>query len=465
MAERSQEGAAAAGTIDLGGDLTVNRLGFGAMRITGDGIWGDPRDHDEAVAVLRRAVELGVNLIDTADSYGPEVSETVDRRGAVPVPGRRGDRHEGRARATGTRTVDAERPTGTPRARLRRQPASVCAWSRSPSTNSTALIRRSPSRTPSAPSSSSRTRARSATSGCPTSPRTSSAAPSSSPRSCRSRTATTSPTAAPSRWSTSANRNRSPSSRTPRSWASPTFRPSRDVAERHDATEHQVALAWLLARSPAMLPIPGTGSRSHLEDNVAAARLRAQRRRGRLAHGRARLTLLPVGSSHDPLSREVRRGHVSAPNSRISGVVPGTSGTSGDWPNHRMHEQVAVGEVVQGPPGQPEVPADVGHHLHRGGLRAGAPRRQEVPPPPESFEQFDGSGGAPARWRLALRAEPAEAQQPPLVMRPEPAHLGVIGEHAGEEQGKVAEAAIHAGTLILRDDGQQLPPAAPDRAR
>ncbi|MBA2447237.1 MAG: aldo/keto reductase, partial [Chloroflexi bacterium] len=65
------------GTLTLGGDLTVRRLGFGAMRITGDGVWGEPADRDGAIAVLRRAVELGVNLIDTADSYGPDVSESL----------------------------------------------------------------------------------------------------------------------------------------------------------------------------------------------------------------------------------------------------------------------------------------------------------------------------------------------------------------------------------------------------
>jgi pyridoxine 4-dehydrogenase len=73
----SQPSAAAAGTIDVGGDLTVNRLGYGAMRITGDGIWGEPKDREQAKAALRRAVELGVNFIDTADSYGPDVSETL----------------------------------------------------------------------------------------------------------------------------------------------------------------------------------------------------------------------------------------------------------------------------------------------------------------------------------------------------------------------------------------------------
>jgi pyridoxine 4-dehydrogenase len=67
------------GTFRLGGDLPVHRLGFGAMRITGEGIWGPPADHDEAIRVLRRAVELGVTLIDTADSYGPYVSEDLIR--------------------------------------------------------------------------------------------------------------------------------------------------------------------------------------------------------------------------------------------------------------------------------------------------------------------------------------------------------------------------------------------------
>jgi pyridoxine 4-dehydrogenase len=78
--------ADAAGTIDLGGDLTINRLGYGAMRITGDGIWGEPKSRDEAKAVLRRAVEVGVNFIDTADSYGPDVSETLIAEALHPYP-------------------------------------------------------------------------------------------------------------------------------------------------------------------------------------------------------------------------------------------------------------------------------------------------------------------------------------------------------------------------------------------
>ena len=73
-------------TFLLGGDLPVYRLGFGAMRITGDGVWGPPRDRDEALRVLRRAVELGVNLIDTAESYGPYVSEELIAEALHPYP-------------------------------------------------------------------------------------------------------------------------------------------------------------------------------------------------------------------------------------------------------------------------------------------------------------------------------------------------------------------------------------------
>lgn len=79
--------AAASGTFALGGDLTVHRLGYGAMRITGPGVWGPPADHDGALAVLRRAVELGVDFIDTADSYGPEDSENLIREALHPYTG------------------------------------------------------------------------------------------------------------------------------------------------------------------------------------------------------------------------------------------------------------------------------------------------------------------------------------------------------------------------------------------
>ncbi len=77
---------AAAGTISLGSELSVNRLGFGAMRLTGEGIWGPPKDRASALTVLRRAVELGVNFIDTADSYGPNVSEELIAEALAPYP-------------------------------------------------------------------------------------------------------------------------------------------------------------------------------------------------------------------------------------------------------------------------------------------------------------------------------------------------------------------------------------------
>ena len=86
MSESRPLNAGQAGTIDVGGDLTVNRLGFGAMRITGHGIWGPPPDRDVAKAVVRRAVELGVNFIDTADSYGPHVSEEILAEALYPYP-------------------------------------------------------------------------------------------------------------------------------------------------------------------------------------------------------------------------------------------------------------------------------------------------------------------------------------------------------------------------------------------
>ena len=83
---KRESSASLAGTVSLGGELSVNRVGFGAMRLTGDGIWGAPRDRGRALAVLRRAVELDVNFIDTADSYGPDVSEEVIAEALYPYP-------------------------------------------------------------------------------------------------------------------------------------------------------------------------------------------------------------------------------------------------------------------------------------------------------------------------------------------------------------------------------------------
>ncbi|HMI50930.1 MAG TPA: aldo/keto reductase [Candidatus Saccharimonadales bacterium] len=78
--------AAKSGQFAIGGELTINRLGFGAMRITGKGIWGEPRDRTECIRVLRRAMDLGINFIDTADSYGPAVSEEIIAEALHPYP-------------------------------------------------------------------------------------------------------------------------------------------------------------------------------------------------------------------------------------------------------------------------------------------------------------------------------------------------------------------------------------------
>ena len=86
MQEIQRRPAEASGLFNIGGDLKVYRLGFGTMRLTGPGIWGPPRDRQEALAVLRRALDLGINLIDTADSYGPEVSESLIAEALFPYP-------------------------------------------------------------------------------------------------------------------------------------------------------------------------------------------------------------------------------------------------------------------------------------------------------------------------------------------------------------------------------------------
>lgn len=86
MQATDQQPATQAGTITIGGDLTVNRMAYGAMRITGEGIWGPPKDHDECIRVLKRSLELGINFIDTADSYGPHVSEELIAEALHPYP-------------------------------------------------------------------------------------------------------------------------------------------------------------------------------------------------------------------------------------------------------------------------------------------------------------------------------------------------------------------------------------------
>ena len=109
-------------TFKIGGDLEVRRLGFGAMRITGDGIWGPPDDPDSARALLRRVVELGINLIDTADSYGPEVSENLIAEALHPYPDGPRDRHQGRLDPYRAGRVAARRAARAPAGGLRGEP-------------------------------------------------------------------------------------------------------------------------------------------------------------------------------------------------------------------------------------------------------------------------------------------------------------------------------------------------------
>src|SRR6266542_3846456 len=167
MSEVKSVHAGMAGTIDVGGDLTVNRLGFGAMRVTGDGIWGQPADRDQAKAVLRRAVEVGVDFIDTADSYGPHVSEELISQALHPYPADLVIATKGGLERTGP----GRWPTnGRPEHLIE-----VCEGSlrrlkleQILSTSSTGPIPRCRWRTRSVHSSPSRSRARSGTSGCPT---------------------------------------------------------------------------------------------------------------------------------------------------------------------------------------------------------------------------------------------------------------------------------------------------------
>src|SRR3954449_13072981 len=102
--------ATASGTFKIGGDLEVTRLGYGAMRITGEGIWGPPKDHDQAIEVLKKLPELGVDFIDTANSYGPYVSEELIREALHPYEGMSVATKAGLTR----QGPDAWRPVGRP---------------------------------------------------------------------------------------------------------------------------------------------------------------------------------------------------------------------------------------------------------------------------------------------------------------------------------------------------------------
>jgi pyridoxine 4-dehydrogenase len=265
--------AAAAGTIALGGELGVNRMGFGAMRLTGPGVWGPPKDPKEAVRVLQRAVELGVNFIDTADSYGPHVSEQLIADALYPYPGLVIATKGGFERPGPGRWVMNGRPEYL-RAqlegsleRLRRDYLDVYQLHRIdpkvPEEEQFATLRAFRDEGLirqvglSEVSEEEVERAR---------------------RVVPIVSVQNEYNIADRKWEAEvdycAREGMAFIPWFPLSAGSLENPVLEQVAARHGATVFQIALAWLLARSPSMLVIPGTSSVEHLEENVAAAEIR-----------------------------------------------------------------------------------------------------------------------------------------------------------------------------------------------
>lgn len=270
MTNVPSSGAAAAGTIDVGGDLTVNRLGFGAMRITGSGVWGDPPDVDEAKAVLRRAVELGVNFIDTADSYGPEVSERLIAETLAPYPDDLVIATKGGLERTGPNEWPVngkpEHLKAACEGSLRRlgvEQIALYQWHRPdhdvPLEDSVAALVELKDEGKIRHLGISNV----------------------TEKQLRQVQAITPVVSIQNRYNIGDRRSEAIIDLCEQEdmaflpWAPiqgiDDVSVLDEIAERHDATKRQTALAWLLARSPAMVVIPGTGSIAHLEDNVAAA--------------------------------------------------------------------------------------------------------------------------------------------------------------------------------------------------
>ncbi len=267
---RKELSAAHAGTIALGGDLTVARLGFGAMRITGDGIWGEPPDRDRAKATLRRALELGVTFVDTADSYGPEVSETLIAEALYPYPddlviatkGGLVRPGPGKWEADGRPEYLREVCEGSLR-RLRLEQIPLYQFHRpdpkvpvAESVGALAELKAAGKIRHIGVSNFSVQQLHEVQGITPIA-------------SVQNRYN------AADRASDSVVDLCEQEGLAFLPWApiqqTDTNTAVADAARRHDATPHQIVIAWLLARSPAILPIPGTGSPDHLEANVAAA--------------------------------------------------------------------------------------------------------------------------------------------------------------------------------------------------
>ena len=273
MAASNGATAADAGTVDVGGDLTVNRLGFGAMRVTGQGIWGDPPDRNEARAVLRRAVELGVNFIDTADSYGPDVSEELIAEALHPYPEDLVIATKGGLVRPGPGQWDPDgRPEHLRQAcegslrRLRLDQIALYQFHRPdpdvPLEDSIGALVELKEEGKirhiglSNVNEDQLRRAQAMTAIVSIQNRYNPGDRKSDTLVdlCEQEDMIFLP------WAPIQNLDRFPA--------------LTDIAKRHETSVHQIALAWLLARSETMLTIPGTGSVDHLEENVAAAGLR-----------------------------------------------------------------------------------------------------------------------------------------------------------------------------------------------
>jgi aryl-alcohol dehydrogenase-like predicted oxidoreductase len=263
-----------AGTFSIG-DRSVRRLGFGAMRITGPGIWGPPEDHDEAIAVLRRAIELGINLIDTANSYGPEVSENLIAEALYPYPDDLLIATKGGLVRPGP---DVWNPNGRPEhlrqecegslRRLKLERIDLYQFHRpdpevpiEESVGAIAQLREEGKVANVGVSNVTVDELRRAQAVVPIA-------------------------SVQNRYNIVERKDEDVLEACAADGLAfiPWF-PLKtgelakgggvvaEVAEAHDATPAQVALAWLLRHSPVMLPIPGTSSVAHLEENVAAAHL------------------------------------------------------------------------------------------------------------------------------------------------------------------------------------------------
>jgi pyridoxine 4-dehydrogenase len=260
-------------TFKIGGDLEVRRLGFGAMRITGDGIWGPPDDPEEARRLLRRVVELGVNLIDTADSYGPEVSENLIAEALHPYP-------EGLVIATkgGMRRSG---PGQWPRDGRPERLKECCEASLRRLRLERIDLYQLHSPDPQVPLEDSLGALKELQNEGKV--RHVGVSNVSGEELGRAR-AVVDVVTVQNRYNLTERHSESVLEKCERDGIGfiPWFPlaigelarpggPLDDMARRHDAPPGQLALAWLLARSPVMLPIPGTASVEHLEENVAAA--------------------------------------------------------------------------------------------------------------------------------------------------------------------------------------------------